>query len=322
MTSSILARLSGTIVMLDDSPAAAAEAASLADEAVALSRSAGSPYQLGQALKARSAVHSFAERYEQACRDGAEAAELFLAAGAYKWLSRTLNNLASDEIALGRLDDAQRHLETAQPYAAEGADTTNLPYVLGNLSLVHLLRGNVAAAREPAMEALRSITTDERRVLCSSTLYLALYYSAAGEAQKAAVLHGAVHGMLVSLEPLDQRLRDEDCGRIASVLGAEAFERGLSDGRALKSADQVLGYVLAAGSGAAASPVPEGLANLSARERQLVTLVAEGHTDAQIAAQLYISTRTVHSHLDRIRDKTGCRRRADLTRLALRAGLV
>ena len=45
-------------------------------------------------------------------------------------------------------------------------------------------------------------------------------------------------------------------------------------------------------------------------------------TNAQIAAQLYISVRTVSSHLDRIRDKTGCRRRADLTRLALTAGLL
>jgi DNA-binding CsgD family transcriptional regulator len=44
--------------------------------------------------------------------------------------------------------------------------------------------------------------------------------------------------------------------------------------------------------------------------------------DAQIAAQLYISVRTVGSHLDQIRDKTGCRRRADLTRLALQVGLV
>ena len=54
----------------------------------------------------------------------------------------------------------------------------------------------------------------------------------------------------------------------------------------------------------------------------VLALVAQGHTDAQIAAQLYISVRTVSSHLDRIRDKTGCRRRADLTRLALSAGLV
>jgi DNA-binding NarL/FixJ family response regulator len=61
---------------------------------------------------------------------------------------------------------------------------------------------------------------------------------------------------------------------------------------------------------------------LSARERDLVILVARGRTDAQIAAELYISIRTVRSHLDRIGDKTGCRRRVDLTRLALTAGLV
>jgi predicted ATPase/DNA-binding CsgD family transcriptional regulator len=67
---------------------------------------------------------------------------------------------------------------------------------------------------------------------------------------------------------------------------------------------------------------PPGADRLSPRERELITLVARGHTDAQIAAQLYISVRTVGSHLDRIRDKTGCRRRADLTRLALGVGLV
>ena len=69
-------------------------------------------------------------------------------------------------------------------------------------------------------------------------------------------------------------------------------------------------------------PTAPGPGTLSAREQELVILVAQGRTNAQIAAQLYISVRTVGSHLDRIRDKTGCRRRADLTRLALSAGLI
>jgi len=69
-------------------------------------------------------------------------------------------------------------------------------------------------------------------------------------------------------------------------------------------------------------PPAPGAGTLSARERELVTLVARGRTDADIAGQLYISIRTVRSHLDRIRDKTGCRRRADLTRLALSEGLL
>jgi len=76
-----------------------------------------------------------------------------------------------------------------------------------------------------------------------------------------------------------------------------------------------------AGAPPQASPA-RALTSLSPRERELVTLVAQGRTDAQIAAQLYITVRTVSSHLDRIRDKTGCRRRADLTRLALAVGLV
>jgi DNA-binding CsgD family transcriptional regulator len=37
---------------------------------------------------------------------------------------------------------------------------------------------------------------------------------------------------------------------------------------------------------------------------------------------LFISVRTVRTHLDHIRDKSGCRRRADLTRLALQEGIV
>jgi predicted ATPase/DNA-binding SARP family transcriptional activator/DNA-binding CsgD family transcriptional regulator/transcriptional regulator with XRE-family HTH domain len=63
-------------------------------------------------------------------------------------------------------------------------------------------------------------------------------------------------------------------------------------------------------------------AQLTAWERELVTLVAQGRTDTEIAAQLEISVPSVSSQLGQIKDKTGCRGRADLTRLALSAGLV
>jgi DNA-binding NarL/FixJ family response regulator len=61
---------------------------------------------------------------------------------------------------------------------------------------------------------------------------------------------------------------------------------------------------------------------LTAREREILRLVAGGETDQDIAEQLVISVRTVRSHLDRIRDKTGSRRRADLTRLAIERRLI
>jgi pSer/pThr/pTyr-binding forkhead associated (FHA) protein/DNA-binding CsgD family transcriptional regulator len=63
-------------------------------------------------------------------------------------------------------------------------------------------------------------------------------------------------------------------------------------------------------------------AKVTPRERELLALVAGGATDQQIADELFISIRTVRSHLDRIQEKTGMRRRADLTRLALGLGIA
>lgn len=65
-----------------------------------------------------------------------------------------------------------------------------------------------------------------------------------------------------------------------------------------------------------------GTQSLSQRELELLALLAEAQTDQQIATTLSISLRTVRSYLDRIRDKTGCRRRPELTRLAVELGLL
>jgi DNA-binding NarL/FixJ family response regulator len=56
---------------------------------------------------------------------------------------------------------------------------------------------------------------------------------------------------------------------------------------------------------------------LAARELHVLRLVAEGMTDLQISASLYISPRTVQAYLARIRDKTGLRRRSQLARWAV-----
>ena len=45
--------------------------------------------------------------------------------------------------------------------------------------------------------------------------------------------------------------------------------------------------------------------------------MATGETDRDIAKQLFIATATVYSHVERMRDKTGARHRAQLTRLYL-----
>ncbi|WP_448627605.1 LuxR C-terminal-related transcriptional regulator [Geodermatophilus sp. URMC 64] len=61
---------------------------------------------------------------------------------------------------------------------------------------------------------------------------------------------------------------------------------------------------------------------LTEREVDVLRLVAAGDTDLDIAEELVISVHTVHSHLDRIRTKTGMHRRVDLTRYAIDRGLL
>ncbi|MGX1115198.1 DNA-binding NarL/FixJ family response regulator [Streptomyces ambofaciens] len=73
----------------------------------------------------------------------------------------------------------------------------------------------------------------------------------------------------------------------------------------------------------AASPVPpEDLATLTVREREITALVADGKSDKEIAAELFLSPLTVRTHVQRAKTKLGARDRAQLVAHAYRSGLV
>lgn len=72
---------------------------------------------------------------------------------------------------------------------------------------------------------------------------------------------------------------------------------------------------------AAAPPAPEP-DPLTAREKEVLALVAQGLTNAEIAQRLYISIKTVETHRAHIMEKLGARDRTDLVRYAIRIGLI
>lgn len=61
---------------------------------------------------------------------------------------------------------------------------------------------------------------------------------------------------------------------------------------------------------------------LTPREEQIVKLIAEGHSGKEIAEQLFIAPKTVDRHRANILQKLGMRDRLELTRFAIRTGLV
>lgn len=67
---------------------------------------------------------------------------------------------------------------------------------------------------------------------------------------------------------------------------------------------------------------PPPAAVLSEREREVLSLVALGHTSQEIANQLYLSVKTVETYRARIMEKLGLRSRAALVRYALEQGLM
>lgn len=69
------------------------------------------------------------------------------------------------------------------------------------------------------------------------------------------------------------------------------------------------------------SGVPER-ATLTPREREVLQLVAEGHTSPEIADRLFISPRTVETHRSNLMRKLGLRTPADVVRYAVRHGVL
>ncbi|MFE9629260.1 response regulator transcription factor [Streptomyces sp. NPDC006527] len=64
------------------------------------------------------------------------------------------------------------------------------------------------------------------------------------------------------------------------------------------------------------------LSRLGARERDVALAVAEGETNAQIAADLYLSIPTAKAHISHMQTKLDLNNRVQIALLAYRAGLI
>jgi DNA-binding NarL/FixJ family response regulator len=82
-------------------------------------------------------------------------------------------------------------------------------------------------------------------------------------------------------------------------------------------APSLAGHLLQAYSRASTGGEQELRPKLTVTEQEVLRLLTQGHTDRQIAEQLYISPRTVQNHLARVRQKTNLTRRSALARWAV-----
>jgi predicted ATPase/DNA-binding CsgD family transcriptional regulator len=263
--------------------------------------------------------------------DFPRAVELF---GSSLTLYREVADEAGAALALNNLGTALR--EAGQPEQAVAlheeslalrralGDRLGIAQALDNLGRVAMHRGDWQRAGPLLRESLVLWRELGDRLSAPRTIEdLASLAAAEGDAERAVRLWGAADALRTRLGfPIALRRRQRYTAELEdarSRLGEARFATAWATGQVLDPdaaiADALSEHV------ATPPKVPEGVEQLSAREREVAALIARGLTSREIAAELIVSERTVDTHADHIRTKLGLRSRTDIAAWAAARGL-
>ena len=287
------------------------------EKAMSASRRAAQPVQLANSLAMASIAENMAGDRSSAARLLAEAdavaADLHdvpakvsvLQARALKALfegdSETLRTVSTEGARLSR--------EVGDLYALH---MMNL-----NLGGAALLAGDLEESKARYLESLRiAHRIDDRIGQYYLLAALAHHAALAGQAKAAAQLLGASEKIRIgagatvmpAMSPIITQAREA----AAAALGASRFEVELEAGKRLSrdsAVSMALGEPLHKGSGGTNRG---GVGLLAKREAEVARLVADGLSNKQIGARLFISERTVDSHVRSILNKLGFNSRAQI----------
>jgi predicted ATPase/DNA-binding CsgD family transcriptional regulator len=253
-----------------------------------------------------------------------EALALFRAMGQEWGIAFTLYGRGLVAVNERDLQAAQQYLEESQTRLRQLGDRRGLIRAVTGLAMVACEQERTIEARALLLEAMRLTREVGDQWSLTATLdVMAGVCARRKEVQLAARLCGAAEALRETLSvPLAPALRDQRepaLLRIRTQLPRAAVERAWSEGRSLtpEAAAELFEAATLGATGKGAS-----LDELTAREIEVVRLVAEGLTDAAIAERLVVSIRTVHAHLRSIYSKLDVTTRTGAVRRALEHGLL
>ncbi|AYF78878.1 LuxR family transcriptional regulator [Nocardia yunnanensis] len=229
--------------------------------------------------------------------------------------------------APGRTELAQRFLKLT---------TDSGSHLLGGLALWtvgidHWRRGEPEAAAEFHGRAIQQLALFERCVWLSSAFEgLAWTVSAGGDFDRAARLLGAAESLQRSTirlaDTITVAVGEKERLKVRNALGETGFRTAFDAGASLpldEAIDYALGRTAPAPEPLAAEPAPKRAPRattatltdtnvLTRRQKDVARLVAAGHSNKRIAADLVISVRTAETHVEHILTKLGLTSRTQL----------
>jgi predicted ATPase/DNA-binding CsgD family transcriptional regulator len=260
-------------------------ATAILEEGIELLREAGDKWETSFMLAHLGMIYSDRDESARAAGYFEEALALSREVGHKFASSVSLHNLAGAALGRGDHERAARLYAEGLALAVELSDKANIAYCLEGLARVTGVRGDL---------------------------------------ERAVRLFGAAEALLEAAgDPLyahaqDRALYERAVEALRSRLDGKSFRAAWSEGRAMEM-ERAVEYALEPRQPSAPPARPAGL---SAREVEVLRLVANGMTNAQIARELFISPNTVNRHLNSIYGKLGVSSRAAATRFAAEHRLV
>ncbi len=304
-------------------------AAELAEEGLALRQEMGDNWGVATALNLLGAVERGRGEYDQAARRFEAALALFEETGDLGWIALARGNLGILAFWRGDIEHAAALLEEAVALYRQAGDlyAYGTAAALSDLALVSCDQGDHARAAALFAESLmrwREVGTKEG--LADWLARVAVLATERGQFAQAARVFGAAEALREAIGyafELPARARHERAmTAVRGEMGEAAFAAAMAAGGALSpdeaaaEAAPLVEGVAATGTAAAVHP------NLTPRELEILRQVAAGRSDRKIADALFLSRRTINSHVAHILAKLDVHTRRDAVLRGRELGLL
>jgi len=323
-------RMLAEIAMLEGNPT---QASALAQESLALARELEGVPDIMTTLYLLARTRSLQGDVEQAVESLEEGLELARDLGDKGQIALALLTLGGIVLYQGDLPRAEMCVKESLTLFKELRFTNHLAVALSLLGEIRLLQGDLTQARAICTGAVvQARETEDQYSVGVSLIALAKVTAVEGHPEQAARLFGAAELRINPRTEMDSLERAEYERAVEGVrarLGEKVFATAWAGGRtmspepALAAQPSKMGSIPAGQLTAPSEKVPTLYPDgLTVREVEILRLLAQGLTDAQIAAQLIISPRTVNTHLTSIYGKIQVSSRSAATRYAVDHTLV
>ena len=240
----------------------------------------------------------------------------------------TYSRLASVCLLTFELDRAVKLSEDCLRRCADLGEQWARGTALWTRGVARWMSGDNAAATEDALACLRiKEQLGDLHTIAMSFDLLTLCQVSGGDFERAAVLHGASESLWALLKapllmgPAYKEIVESAAATARSSLGEERFAALARYGLAIPLPAALAVARGEAPAGPAAEPAPgTEVKPLTRREKEIAGLVADGMGNREIAELLFLSKRTVDSHVEHIFTKLGFSSRTQLTSWILSSG--